>query len=73
MTENTFLDIKGVCNYLHLSKSKIYKMVSNNEIPHIKLGTRTLFDIRQIEIWVLNGGRMPDTELPQLPKLLKKT
>ena len=69
MTEQRFLDMKEVCVYTHLSKSNVYKKVSKDEIPHIKLGTKTLFDIQQINSWILNGGRKPDTDLPQLPKL----
>ena len=68
MTETRFLDIQGMGEYIHLSKSKIYKMVSNDEIPYIKLGTRTLFDKVQIDQWVLCGGVLPE-ELPKLPKL----
>ena len=54
--------------YIHFSKSSIYKMVGNNAIPYIKLGTRTLFERELIDKWVKNGGRM-DSDLPQLPKL----
>ena len=68
MTEMRFLDIKGLSGYIHLSKSTIYKMVSTDEIPYIKLGSRTVFDIEQINKWVLCGGVMPD-ELPNLPNL----
>lgn len=68
MTETRFLDIKGMGEYIHLSKSTIYKMVSNDEIPYIKLGSRTLFDKVQIDQWVLCGGTIPE-ELPNLPKL----
>jgi excisionase family DNA binding protein len=68
MTEHRFLDIKGMTDYIHLSKSTIYKMVSTDRIPHIKIGSRTLFDKEQIDKWVLCRGFMPH-ELPQLPKL----
>lgn len=68
MKATRFLDIKGMTEYIHLSKSTIYKMVSSNTIPHIKLGTRTLFDTKQIDQWVLSGGVTPE-ELPRLPRL----
>ena len=68
MTEMRFFDVENLVGYIHLSKSKIYKMVSKNTIPHIKVGTRTLFDKEQINNWVINGGRMEDN-LPTLPKL----
>jgi len=68
MNETRFFDVPKLGEYIHLSKSCIYKMVSNKTIPHIKIGTRTLFDRDQVDQWVLNGGRMED-ELPRLPKL----
>ena len=51
-----------------MSESYVYKMVSNKSIPHIKLGTRTLFERNQIDNWVINGGTMGEN-LPSLPKV----
>ncbi len=68
MIETRFYTMQTLPLYISLSKSTIYKMVSQNTIPHIKIGTRTLFDREQIDKWVLNGGRMED-DLPQLPKI----
>jgi excisionase family DNA binding protein len=68
MEEQRFLDVQNLMGYLHLSKSMIYKMVSDQTIPFIKIGTRTLFDRVQIDQWVINGGKMGE-ELPSLPKL----
>ncbi len=68
MTDRKFLDIPMVSDYLHLSKSSIYKMVSGKTIPYRKIGTRTLFVTEEIDNWVLNNGRMED-ELPSLPNL----
>jgi len=68
MEELRFLDVQKLAGYLNLSKSMIYKMVSNQTIPYIKIGTRTLFDRVQIDKWVINGGKMGD-ELPSLPHL----
>jgi excisionase family DNA binding protein len=68
MEEQRFLDVQSLTVYVHLSKSMIYKMVSNNSIPHIKIGARTLFDRVQIDQWVINGGKLGE-EIPTLPKL----
>jgi len=68
MKENKFLDVQNLADYIHLSKSCIYKMVSKQSIPHIKLGTRTLFERNQIDSWVISGGRMEEN-LPSLPKV----
>lgn len=66
--EEKFLDVQELTDYIHMSESFVYKKVSQNQIPHIKLGTRTLFERSQIDNWVINGGRMEDT-LPSLPKV----
>ncbi len=62
------LDIKGVSEYTTLSKSTIYKKMSNNQIPHHKIGSRTLFMPDEIDDWIRNDGVMFDT-LPEI-KLL---
>jgi excisionase family DNA binding protein len=68
MEEKRFLDVQELTDYIHMSESYVYKMVSKNSIPHIKLGTRTLFERNQIDNWVINGGRMGES-LPSLPKV----
>lgn len=68
MKENRFMNVPMVSDYLKLSKSSIYKMVSNKTIPHRKIGTRTLFVTEEIDNWVLNYGNFEDN-LPSLPKL----
>jgi excisionase family DNA binding protein len=68
MNEMNYLDMENLSKYVYLSKSTIYKMVSNNTIPYIKIGTRTLFVKDQIDKWALNNGKM-SIELPDLPKI----
>ena len=53
-----FLDMDGVCTYLMVSKSNIYKKVANKEIPHHKIGKKTLFDVDEINEWVKNDGTL---------------
>ena len=68
MNDNRFLNVQELTEYIHMSESYVYKKVSKNQIPHIKLGTRTLFERNQIDNWVINGGAMKE-ELPALPKV----
>lgn len=68
MKENEFLNMDMLCEHIHYSKSKIYKMVSSKTIPVIKLGGKNLFDKEEIDKWVRRGGRMDD-DLPELPQL----
>ena len=59
------LDIKGVSEYTTLSKSTIYKKMSNNQIPHHKISGRTLFMTEEIDEWIRNDGVMTDT-IPEI-------
>jgi excisionase family DNA binding protein len=68
MNDKRFLNVQELTDYIHMSESYVYKKVSKNQIPHIKLGTRTLFEINEIDNWVINGGTMGDN-LPSLPKI----
>lgn len=67
MEEKRFLDVQELTEYIHMSESYVYKKVSKQLIPHIKLGNRTLFERNQIDNWVINGGTMVN-DLPSLPK-----
>jgi excisionase family DNA binding protein len=69
MEQNRFLDLKSVCKYTSLSKSYIYKKVMHKTIPFIKVGSKTIFDREQIDVWMLNGGRM-SSDIPEFPKFL---
>ena len=51
-----FLDIEGISEYLSISKSNLYKKVAENKIPFHKVGSRTLFDIDEINMWVKSDG-----------------
>ncbi len=46
------LNIKEVAELIGLSRATIYSYVSNKSIPHIKLGTRTLFSKSELENWI---------------------
>ena len=67
MEERKFLDVQLLADYIHVSKSLIYKMVCNKTIPYHKIGSRTLFDKAQIDQWVMNDG-MIVKDLPEVPQ-----
>lgn len=56
-----FMDVEGVSEYLFMSKSCIYKKVAAKEIPHHKIGGRTLFDIDEINMWVKSDGSLTES------------
>lgn len=56
-----FLEIEGLSDYLSISKSNIYKKVANKQIPFHKVGSRTLFDVDEINTWVRSDGSINQT------------
>ena len=65
--EKKFLNMDELADYIHMSKSFIYKKVFTDTIPYVKLGNRNIFVKDQIDHWVINGGQM-GADLPELPK-----
>ncbi|MBN2396716.1 MAG: helix-turn-helix domain-containing protein [Candidatus Atribacteria bacterium] len=66
--EKKFLDSDELAEYIHMSKSFIYKKVFTKTIPFVKLGKRTIFVKEQIDQWVINSGQM-GLKLPDLGNL----
>ncbi len=50
--EDPILTIPEVARYLKISKSKIYRLLSKNEIPHIKIGRNVRIRQTDLRIWV---------------------
>ena len=67
MKDKKFLNMEELAEHTGMSKSFLYKRVCNKTIPHVKLGTRTVFVTEEIDKWVLRGGQM-GLDLPDLPK-----
>lgn len=68
MENNKYMDVTMVSEYIHVSKSLIYRMVSKGQIPFFKVRSRTIFDRTQIDQWLRNHCMMVE-KLPQLPKM----
>jgi excisionase family DNA binding protein len=50
------MNLNQLCDYLELSKSHIYKLTSNQEIPHYKRGGKKLyFNKYEIDNWLLQN------------------
>jgi len=49
---NDFLTVKELCEWIRLSRSKVYALVTANKIPHAKVGGKILFDKEKIKIWI---------------------
>lgn len=53
----TWLDLQGAADYLHISTSKLRKMISAGEIPFKRVGEngKLIFNRKQIDFWLIYG------------------
>lgn len=66
--DENYLNVEMVSKYLHVAKSTIYKWVSEDYIPHIKLGSATRFIKNDIDDWALSMRKKSiDIDLPEIP------
>ena len=56
-TGKRFMTVEEVADLLHLKKNTIYKKVTARDIPSIRIGGRTLFDVAEIEQWIAENQR----------------
>ena len=57
MSQIVRTDVNGLVKYTEetgakMSRSLIYKLVKNNEIPHKRVGSKIIFDLATIEKWL---------------------
>ena len=76
-TNNSYtdiLDLQQLASYLNVSKSYLYKMTSNNIIPHFKRGKKLYFDKEIVTKWVLENtiSTQEDIEQKVMQYSLKK-
>jgi excisionase family DNA binding protein len=57
MIENDYLTVKELCLWIRLSRSKVYALVTANEVPHIKVGGKILFDKQKIKDWIATQSK----------------
>ena len=50
--EDPILTIPEVARYLKISKSKIYSLVSKEEIPHLKIGRSVRILRKDLQTWM---------------------
>jgi len=53
--DKTLMDVKEVAEWLGLSIHAVYRKVQQKEIPHIRIGPRTVrFNRARLEAWLNN-------------------
>ena len=63
-----FLTIREAAAYLRLSKSKLYEMVNDGEIPHFRLGGSSIrLDQTELDAWVESQRVEGEPEAPPTP------
>jgi excisionase family DNA binding protein len=50
--EDPLLTIPEVARYLKISKSKLYSLVSKEEIPHLKIGRNVRIRHKDLQAWI---------------------
>lgn len=51
-TQDKLCDVKGLGDYLNMSKSAIYKLVNERRIPFYHIGSRVRFDLDKVKKWL---------------------
>ena len=63
-----YVSVIDLTNYLSMSKSKIYEMVNDGQIPYYRICGTIRFNIEEIEKWISSGCHFDNEEL-NLPRL----
>ncbi len=62
--EDTIFDMKGLCDYLHVSDKWVYERTHLKEIPHLKVNGLLRFRKKEIDKW-LNSFNVPAASTPE--------
>lgn len=50
------MTVRQIAEYLNISVSTVYSMVSARRIPFLKIGSRVLFDLGAIKHWIAKNS-----------------
>jgi excisionase family DNA binding protein len=56
------MDIREASLYIGLQVDTIYRMVSERRIPFVKVGRRTMFDVRLLDQWLDRHTVLPTVQ-----------
>ena len=57
------MSVSDLSVYLGVSRSLVYKMTRNNQIPYFRIGNRMRFQLKDIEEWASQGGSTGECSL----------
>jgi excisionase family DNA binding protein len=61
MTEDKWLTVEEICNYLSVTKDTIYKWIDQREMPAHRVGRRWMFQKEDVDSWI-KAGKAADTK-----------
>lgn len=56
MTQDTYMSVKQVADYLHLNEKKVYELVRDNQIPATKVTGKWLFPRDLVDRWLTESS-----------------
>ncbi len=72
LKQKEIMNVKEVCSYLGIGKSKIYQLIKQKKIPASKIGRQYRFSKSVIDSWLKEALITKEEFQYSLEKLLKK-
>lgn len=66
--ESDLLTVEQAAQFLHLSKSTVYTLMSKGELPHMKRSKRCYFSRAELTTYIKNGKKQTNQELKLRPE-----
>jgi len=61
------LDAQETARALHISPRLLWRLSKDNQIPHVRIGRRVLYDPKDLDVWIAahkSGPPAPSTPRP---------
>lgn len=66
LLQKDVLNLNEACEYLQMSHSHIYKLTSNNSIPHFKPNSKKIyFNRKELDMWLQRNKAITTDEIEQ--------
>lgn len=49
---NNLLTVDEVADFLQVSRATVYNLIKQKELPYIKIGRSTRFDLKSVSEWI---------------------
>ena len=55
MSEEKWLTVEEICDYLQVTKDTVYKWISKRNMPAHRVGKRWMFQRSEVDMWIKAG------------------